>query len=174
MRLNVKKDMKKIYEKYNLLFDGKMYGDGSLTYNYDENGEFRNISADLQLYAVITELSDIRLEPHSVWKDKTIWPNLNTPALDILTSLLDTMVVKNTTKGYKKEFTNRRAAYTFSFEKGGKVKNFRLIQENAPYLQSSLVTVAKRVEEIATGRWFTYSIDESDEAIINNMRLQAS
>lgn len=167
-------NLKIIYEKFNLTIDDKMWGDASLSYRYDENGKFQNILAELIPYAGIDELPNIRLQPADDWKTATIWPKSDTPSLEILNSLLYTMIVKVSAHIYNVTFTSRRAVYSFSLEKDKQVHKCWLIHENAPFDKDPTFRACKRVQEIETGKLFTYTHDIVDAAIIEDMKLQIS
>lgn len=164
-------NLKKIYEKFNLTIDDKMYGDGSLSYRYDEDNELQNTLAELIPYATVDDLPNIRMQPAEDWKSSAIWPKIETEPADILYTLLYTMIVKVSAHIYNIGFKSRRAVYSFSLEKEDKKLNFWLIHENAPFDNDPTFWACKRVQEIETGRVFTYGYEMIDADILEDMKL---
>jgi hypothetical protein len=120
------------HERYNLLIDNKMAGDGSLNYEYDEKGELTKIVVQLIPYpSPFSELENTAIDKK--WHDKTELSRLSTTSADALMSLLKTMVSSSVLAAHGVQFELRRQVMELGFDKQGGHFAYDLICEFAAF-----------------------------------------
>lgn len=120
------------YERYNLFLNDKMAGDGSLDYEYDEQGALSKVIIQLIPYpAQFSELENKKIDAE--WQNKLEVARLNTASDQALMAMLQTMVNKTTLSAKNAWFQLRRTVTEAGFEKSGKRFAYHVINELAPF-----------------------------------------
>ncbi len=157
------------YERYNMLINDQMAGDGIINYHYNEQHQLSKIDVELVPYpSVFSGYQNDLIDKN--WPGKIEVKTLNTTSADALNTLLKQMVKSTKAAELAPTFQLRRSALAFGFDKNGKQHDFYLITESAPFPPTKEYIKSKIVQPQTLGEMSYHNSESSIEEVINQVK----
>jgi len=160
------------YERYNLFLNDNMAGDGSLDYEYDEQGALSKVIIQLIPYpAQFSELENKKIDAE--WQNKLEVVRLNTTSDQALMAILETMVNKTILDEKNAWFQLRRRVIEVGFEKSGESFAYYVINELAPFPPEEQHITSTVVQAKDQSKAFYFSSEDNLETILASIKVQS-